>query len=81
MSKKVKIDVHTPFLLNVSGEKQLSFGVGSAEVEQEIADHWYVKHHAHMPKTEAAKQEEDEDKSPPPAEAPKIGGGKLRKKG
>ncbi len=52
---KTTIVVHTPFTLRLEGDPVMSahglqgvipFEPGEHEVEQAIADHWFVKHHA-----------------------------------
>ncbi len=52
---KTTIVVHTPFTLRLEGDPVMSahglagvipFAPGEHEVEQAIADHWFVKHHA-----------------------------------
>jgi hypothetical protein len=40
-----KINVKKPFVLNLDGLHR-SFGVGLQEVEDEVAEHWYVQSHS-----------------------------------
>lgn len=57
--------VHTPFTLRHDDGKTQQFGVGEQELEQAVAEHWYVKHHTRAP-----------GDAPKPAAAP-VGGAEL----
>ena len=84
----VTIKVAKPFTLSPDeGEPQV-FGVGSYEVEQEVADHWYVKAHLAPPdpvaetgskgkkgKAPAATDPQDPPADPPPVDPAAEAGG------
>ncbi|CAN0620498.1 conserved protein of unknown function [Burkholderia multivorans] len=49
-----KIEVVKPFRLLADDGKHHEFPVGSHEVEQEVADHWYTKAHTRAPEGDDA---------------------------
>ena len=53
-----KIHVHTPFTLTKDDGDKKSFAVGNHEVDDDIADHWYVKVHSGEPAQAAAQDSE-----------------------
>ena len=40
-----KIYIAKAFVLNTDGGEQIKFAVGARDVEQAVADHWFVKAH------------------------------------
>jgi len=40
-----RVYVHTPFTVTVDKSKRLSFDIGDQEIDDDLATHWYVKHH------------------------------------
>jgi len=40
-----KIYIAKPFVLSLDGGEQVKFSAGAHTVEQDIADHWFVKAH------------------------------------
>lgn len=48
------ITVVTPFLLTRDDGTQQAFGIGTVEVDDAVANHWYVKAHCEVASAEAA---------------------------
>ena len=40
---QVKISVHRPIIVNLDADRKITLPAGVHTVEQEVADHWYVK--------------------------------------